>query len=354
MMRMLEQLRIVAYRSLRNLHVDRFGQMSLFVGGNNAGKTSVLEAIGLVARPMDPGQWVQTATNRDSSGPLIDGLWSLFQGNRALNLETDSQSSTGIDIRAVLDGNDRHLQARALASLEEWADVERGDAQTDALLRINVQVMAADGKPQVHQMEFSSTQRRMAVGYGVPLVRVFVVTPMTHRSTHQLVSHLSHVIDAGVKAKSIELLRMFDPDVTDVEISRPFGRAAIRVVHEKNGVVDLATFGDGMRRAFAMSVVLARARGGILLIDEIESTIHARLLDSVLPWLMRAAGEADVQMIATTHSLETIDALLAVDTDVDPEQVVTYHLRRAEGGHVCHRYDLAGLRALREEGLDIR
>ncbi|MFO0761097.1 MAG: ATP-binding protein [Byssovorax sp.] len=330
--------------------------MSLFVGANNAGKTSVLEAIGLVGRPGDPGQWVQTATNRDASGPVVDGIWSLFPGSTALTLEGREETSAAIEIAAELRGRRRALQAIAQAFVEEWTGIDPSgtEAQPEALVRVNAEVHVEDGKHIRHALEFFSKQRRINMPPSAPPIRVFTITPYTHRSTQQLIVHLSHAIDEGVKAKSIELLRMFDPDVSDVVISRPFGRDAIRVMHEKKGVVDLATFGDGMRRAFAMSVALTRASGGLLLIDEIESTIHARALGTVLPWLVRAAAEADVQIVTTTHSLEAIDAVIAALAKEANETVVAFHLKRTEAGHQCRRYDLEGLRDFREEGLDIR
>jgi hypothetical protein len=352
----LEELHVEAYRSLRGVKLEHLGRMNLLVGANNAGKTSVLEAIGLVARPLDPAQWVQTVTNRDASGPLIDGLWALFPETRALTLERGDETSSAISIHANFGEEKRHLRAYTLAFVEQWTDVDRvgAEPQAEAVVRIQAEVEASGARAIKHEMEFRSTPRRVPYGTGVPLVRVFVITPVTHLSTAQLIAHYSHVIDEGAKGKPLELLKLFDPGVTDVLISRPFGRDVIRVAHEKRGIVDLATFGDGMRRAFAMSIALSRASGGILLIDEIESAIHARLLGSVLPWLVRAAMEANVQIVATTHSLEAIDACLAAFADAAPETVITYHLRRTESGHVCHRYDLTGLRGLRDEGLDIR
>jgi hypothetical protein len=353
---MLEKLRVDAYRSLQEVRLEQLGRMNLIVGSNNAGKTSVLEAIGLAARPLDPSQWVQTASNRDATGPLVDGLWSLFPKSSVLTLDGTDETSKTISIRAHFGGTERHLRAHALAFVEQWTDVDRagGAPQNDAVVRIYAEVNEAKKKIS-HELEFWSSPRRATVGTGVVPIRVFTITPVTHRSTALLITHLSQAIDEGAKTKSVELLKMFDPGVTDVSISRPFGRDAIRIAHDKRGVVDLSSFGDGMRRAFAMSVALSRARGGILLIDEIESAIHARALDSVLPWLVRAAQEADVQIIATTHSLEAIDSVLGAFTSAAPETMITYHIRRADtGGHECRRYDLAGLRDLRDEGLDIR
>ena len=53
---------------------------TLLVGANNAGKSSILEAAGIVLRPPDPGQWVSAVRRRDSDMSLVDGIWSMFPG----------------------------------------------------------------------------------------------------------------------------------------------------------------------------------------------------------------------------------------------------------------------------------
>jgi len=351
----LVKLTIEAYRALREVELDGFGRMSLLVGGNNSGKTSVLEAIGLVARPFDPGQWVQTATNRDASGSLLDGLWGLFPESRAIALEVGETRSSALDIRADIGGSSRRFRAWAHVFVEQWADMAPGgvNAEVDAEVQIRAEVEIPGRPKQEHLMGFHSKPQRVPVGAGVAPLRVFAVTPVTHRSTTQILTHLSQAINLGVKEQAVGLLREFDDSVQDVMISRSIDRDAIRVDHKTKGIVDLSTFGDGMRRAFAMSLALVRASGGILLLDEIESAIHARALRSILPWLLSAAEATDVQIIASTHSLEAIDAVLAAFEGADTG-VTAYYLRRTDKGHSCRRHDLPSLRDLRSEGLDVR
>lgn len=353
----LTKLEIRAYRSLRDVELAGFGALNLLVGGNNAGKTSILEAIGLLARPFDPGQWVQTVTSRDATGSLLDGLWSLFPGSTAAVLEAGQADSTPIDMRGEFGRESRHLTASARLEMEQWADIDSAGAEghIEANVQVNANVEMQDASSHAHSMDFYSAaaKRRVSASTAVRSFRAFSVSPMLHRSTWQLVGHLSHAIDTGVKERSVEILSMFDPDVKDVLISRSIDRDTIRVDHAKKGMVDLSTFGDGMRRAFAMSLALTRASGGILLVDELESAIHTQALDSILPWLAQAAGVADVQIVATTHSLEAIDAVIGAVAESE-SGLVTYYLRSTDAGPVCTRYDLAGLRDLRAEGLDIR
>jgi hypothetical protein len=83
------------------------------------------------------------------------------------------------------------------------------------------------------------------------MYRVFTVTPATHYSTKALVEHLSRVVDEGKKQLAVELLQVFDKDVEDLDVIASLGREAVRVTHRTRGVVDLASFGDGMRRSAA-------------------------------------------------------------------------------------------------------
>jgi ABC-type branched-subunit amino acid transport system ATPase component len=351
----ISELHVEGYRSLRDVTVDGMGRINLLIGGNNAGKTSILEAIGLIARPLDPTQWIQTVTSREFSGSVLDGLWGMFPASKVIDLSGTDTKSNPMVIRALCGKSSRTMSVRATVFAEQWTDVEqasRAESQTDAFVQIegNAQV---DDKFVDCSMDFHAKPKRIYVDKEFPSLRVFTITTATHRSTEQLIRYLSRAINSGVKKQLVQLLKLFDSAVKDVMISRAIDRDAIRVDHEERGIVDLSTFGDGMRRAFAMSSALLMASDGILLIDEIESGLHAQALDSVLPWLSSAAKMADVQIVATTHSLEAIDAVISAFAN-DTEGVTTYFLRKTKIGHFCARHDLAALRNLRAEGLDIR
>ena len=53
-----------------------------------------------------------------------------------------------------------------------------------------------------------------------------------------------------------------------------------------------------------------KAKDGVLLIDEIETAIHFSALGKVYKWLVESCERLNVQLIATTHSLEALDAIL--------------------------------------------
>lgn len=341
----LQTLSLVAYRGITDLALERLTPISLVVGDNNAGKSSILEAAALVLRPPDPGQWVQVARNRDIDMALVDGLWGMFPGGAALQLEDGPQQSQPMKLAARLDGKERAVTAQCLAS-QRW-DVSNDDSEV--MLRVTLEI---DGQgPQA--MEFGKSPTAWA--QRVTVFRAFTVTPLTHRSTRTLVEHLSRAVDEGKKPLAIHLLQLFDPAVEDIEVSTSLGREAIRVTHAVRGIVDLSSFGDGMRRAAALALAITRATHGVVLVDEIEAGIHHSVLRRVLSSLFAAAAESQVQILATTHSLEAVDAIIAAAEAVGVDDSLSaYYLKRLNGQPDIRRYDHGKLRRLREGGLDIR
>ncbi|MBK9258461.1 MAG: ATP-binding protein [Polyangiaceae bacterium] len=320
--------------------------LTLIFGANNSGKSTVLEAAALALRAPDPGQWVQVARHRDMDMPLSDGLWSLFPGGAAMRLEDGPQQSEALVIDAKLTGTGhRRVEARCLAS-ESWD----GDPTSEAVLRLELRI---DGKA-AQTMEFRRGARISQWPVG-KAYKVFTVTPATHRSTKALVEHLSRVVDEGKKHVAVEVLQLFDTDVEDIDVIASLGREAVRVTHRQRGVVDLASFGDGMRRATALSLALVRASRGLLLIDEIEAGIHHALHEKVFDKLFAAAHDLNVQILATTHSLEAIDATLTCIEKAGREDgFCAYWLTRSNATPEARRYDHEKLSALRDGGLDIR
>jgi AAA15 family ATPase/GTPase len=163
------------------------------------------------------------------------------------------------------------------------------------------------------------------------------------------------VVDEGKKQLAVHLLQVFDPDVEDLDVIASLGREAVRVTHRTRGVVDLASFGDGMRRSATLALALTRAAQGVLLIDEIEAGIHHTVLRQVLGRLLEAAATSAVQILATTHSLEAVDAVLGcTDESGATASLSAFWVKRENGKHQARRYDFEKLCRLREEGLDIR
>jgi len=147
------------------------------------------------------------------------------------------------------------------------------------------------------------------------------------------------------------VLKLFDSNIIDIEIlSTRMTRATISIKHQVLGNTPLYIFGDGFKRALIMAITLMSIENGILLIDEIETSIHVSALSEIFSWLVKTCQTREIQLFVTTHSLEAIDAMLEAINDKD--DIVGFKLNKE--GLPPQRFTGDILDGLRERGLDVR
>ncbi|HMA06921.1 MAG TPA: AAA family ATPase, partial [Ramlibacter sp.] len=131
---------------------------------------------------------------------------------------------------------------------------------------------------------------------------------------------------------------------------------AVMYLRDRNaGLLPLEAFGDGIRRILLIASAITAARNGMLLIDELETAIHISALGNAFRWMVNACEANNVQLFATTHSLEAIDSLLAADETPAREDIVGYRLEATGQTITVRRYGEDLLRRLRmERGVEVR
>jgi energy-coupling factor transporter ATP-binding protein EcfA2 len=390
-------IRIDGFRGIRGLTLDGCGPLNLLVGGNNSGKTSVLEALLLLTDPMDVDQW-EAAVELRRTWPFVDyrfrtdgmdrldALTWLFPhvageaGPLRLHA-TSSRSTTSVEAsverivgtpprQAVFDDTgliEGGPYSMGVGRLREEPDPYPADGIVIDMTVAGpqAQINGFSGSPQPYRMVLwesgRASRRRVRRASGRAWPSAFA-TPISHRSDGYLTSRVGRLIRAKTKDEAVALLQMLDKKLRDLVLVTPEepdesrgslprrGRAAtLHVEHADAGLVPIHVLGDGTRRAIHFATLVTElGEGGLLLIDEIESGIHTAVLRGVFSWLARACRDRGVQMFATTHSLEAVDSLL--EAVPDPE-VVLYRFKNGE----ARRYEGDLLRIARfEMGQEVR
>ena len=182
------------------------------------------------------------------------------------------------------------------------------------------------------------------------------LAPYAHRNSPQNLRRLTEASKIGGRDELDALLRELDPRISGVEIitSEDGLRPKIAIRTRAGGLMPLGVLGDGIRRALSIALALRTAKNGILLIDEIEAALHVKALDRVYRWLDEAVKSLNVQVFATTHSLEAIDAIIRNKEPNSQSDLSGYAIDPTENGGV-KRYTGGMLsRLVHERGLDIR
>jgi hypothetical protein len=73
--------------------------------------------------------------------------------------------------------------------------------------------------------------------------------------------------------------------------------------------IPIGSMGDGMWRMMAMAIAITQCKGGVLLVDEIDTGLHYTVMSDMWKLIYGAARELDVQVFATTHSSDCIKSL---------------------------------------------
>jgi AAA15 family ATPase/GTPase len=85
----------------------------------------------------------------------------------------------------------------------------------------------------------------------------------------------------------------------------------------------IRSLGDGMQRVLGIALALVNAKDGLLLIDEIENGLHYSTQPDLWRLIFQLAGKLNVQVFATTHSWDCIEAFQeAAQEDVQEEGVL--------------------------------
>ena len=182
------------------------------------------------------------------------------------------------------------------------------------------------------------------------------LTPYSYQINRIQVRYQSRNVFDHRKGLVLDLVQKFDREIEGINVASFRGeRPAIYLSHRRLGPMPLSVFGDGIRRAVLLATILPTLKdGGLLLIDEIETGIHVSALERVFAWLTKAARDFRVQIVATTHSLEAVDAIALSAPEGQPD-LVTFHLDQTEQETRVKRIDgELLLRLRRERGLDVR
>ncbi len=328
---MLTSLEMAGYRGFRQYRVAGLARVNLLVGRNNCGKTSILEAVHLLASGADPEVLAEIAERR---GEVLAGT----PAHRGYRVETtltptcahffhghDFARNSDFTISGDFEGGRRSTTVGVLREIDRATEQESGESTKDGSGGPSLHIT---NKPEKRQRNIipvteegalsgirtRSTERSVRVGSGNGPSAVFV-TPES-----LMPRSMSHVWNEVVKERKessvIGAMRILEPELEDIVF--PAGDAAYisggpaGILAGFRGMqrrVPLGSQGEGMRRLLAIALALSHARGGMLLIDEIDTGLHYSIMGDMWRLVVETAQQSDVQVFATTHSLDCVRGL---------------------------------------------
>jgi AAA15 family ATPase/GTPase len=313
----IKDLKIKAFRGILDLKLENLGEINIFAGINNSGKTSILEAIRLLESPLDVFNAVRVSRQREYLGS--------FSNDRPVYLEPFINMfnlKDGANVIALSGRTNEHeFSLKIVGSIEKrlMGTEEITKQKSDRFNRLSIPTpdmitgevdffsgtikYMEDGKEYEENVSFSqldnlfedkSKKRGVNIVYLSPISHIFWGEP------------LFKTIKEGFKSEIVKLLRIFDPQIKGFEVIKDIPY----IEHETLRPMPLSTYGDGLKKVLLFATSIIQAKDGILLIDEIETAIHISAFKKIFDWFVRSCHDYNVQVFAATHSQEAIDAIL--------------------------------------------
>ena len=349
-MKHLTRFDVKGFRGIRNLTLRNLSTVNLLVGDNNCGKTSVLESMMLLTNLESMYGTLLTSIIRDYN--VINANISEF--SKLYDMFPKSKLDTlTIEISGLL--NDIEYEYKVTGQVKKvLIDLNTDKYIKNPYVNIYKRMLNKLNKNQglnqtnnVETNEFHGTicnkannkivfEKEIELNKFLTLMdnklipkelNIDYVAPAEHLYGEYINNYIDNI---EYKKIVLDLLKIFDKNIENILYTKSdlSNELVPSIEHKLLGVMPLYTFGDGLKRVLLLANEVAKVRGGILLIDEIETAIHNKYLEDILNFLCVASKNLDIQIFATTHSIETIDALLKVqeydkNNDDDIVRIIT-------------------------------
>jgi predicted ATPase len=342
--KMLNSIHIEQFRAFKKLIVNDLERINLFVGKNNSGKTTILEAVEILVSGNNPATLAKCAMRRGEM---------LFQEEQERTNRSIAIShlfyghNCEIGASFNIEGKEEELPVSIKCEIDSADRKPNGESKDLFPDKYSVEPRAALVVSHSSQSEPTSFYLDGLGGISIDIIRrTKSQTDVNSRPT-SFVKTDAESIDLRAfwdsialteeESKVIEILKILDPQIERIAfLSRPpFYSSSFGGIYVKMKDIDsripLGSLGDGIRHLLIVSLAISRAPHGFVMIDEIDTGLHHSIMRDMWRVLIKTAERLDVQLFATTHSSDCLRSLARL-VNQEPDLCKGVRLHRVDIG----------------------
>ncbi|EAW37545.1 ATP/GTP-binding protein [Lyngbya sp. PCC 8106] len=354
---MLKTLKIENFRGFQSFELQSLGRVNLLVGENNSGKTSILEAIQfllcsrtnlepLFKTMIERGEYSLTRDNIRTETELE--IRHLFHGH---DIDIDSQFSI-----SSLDESDHKKVTISIHSIPSTSELEP-DSESDE--QLSYENLSANDSVELVKLGFNirwNSENQESENWERPLssngglsdryirmnrlrlsnkninsVTQFITS--SSLSIEMMIELFEDIVLTSEEKLVYEALQTIEPTIERIaSISSKIYRSSssrggfVVLLSDREQRIPIGSLGDGIWRMLGLSLALASVKGGVLLVDEIDTGLHYSTMSDLWKLIWEAAKKLDVQVFATTHNSDCWTSLASIASREDAtEDGITIH-----------------------------
>lgn len=317
---MIETVEIKNLRGIREGRIDGLTALSVLVGRNGCGKSTVLDALAMVAMPTaDVG--MAALRRRGTFDQQLGPRWLIRRGADAGSCTIGAAGGKSVCLSGrASDGDD----------VEFFVTDTSGPSQVIPPGGRATTAERAQASFVLHPSGGASGRTGASPRFPPQPANVRFIDMRSFAKTRIPPDELySEARTTGRKAPVLALVKSLVPGVEDLEILKIEGNPSLCLSYPDTAI-PLSLAGDGIRNVVLLAFELGAPPGTLILIEEPETHLHPGAMQKaaeamVLSVLPSASGAEPRQLVLATHSLEFIDALAQAAASLKVTDLLSVH-----------------------------
>lgn len=342
-----KDIEITNFRGFDHLKIEELSKVNVFVGANNVGKTSILEAafmlIGM-CNPMMPARinyWRSSLTNSS-----LDATRYFFHNIDFSNKPLLQAHTT--------DGERKMTFSPSLFVDSEATTGGTGHAGIKSI-NFNFSTSIDTSEYQCHTVLYADNngvlQQTIDESYKEEINCLYI---SSEKNDSNALSNFVTLVKRGKRQVVVEALQTFDPNIETIE-ALPDG--LYLQMHNLKELLPISMAGDGVRHVLNIISSIATENYNVVMIDEIDTGLHYSAHKSMWRAILEFVMKHNIQLFITTHNLECLQGLESVMEEAANYQHLTnvYNVAKTrKKGFQAYRYSYSELKEAINNEIEIR
>ncbi|WQU69914.1 ATP/GTP-binding protein [Helicobacter pylori] len=353
---MIQSVRIKNFKNFKDTQIDGFTKLNIITGGNNVGKSNLLEALYcLVGKSMHPCANLTEIYDNIRKEPLTSELKSLmFYGldtEKKIQITTtlDNNQTLDLQIKFIANEKQKVIESQIIPTVEHAQEFSRLNftlkKNNKEIYNDHLNITKIPNFPPIPNQSgynrqfknFEPSQLQKLLPFESATI---IPSDVAYRQAHMIQAVSKICSNNQLEEELNKHLNQFDNNIQSISFNTNNQlKLKVKNIKEK---LPLSAFGDGLKKYLHIVSAFMADNAKTIYIDEVENGLHFSRMKLLLRCVIDFINDnkdGNLQVFMTTHSQEFIEILDQVIREKDfAHQTKLFCLEQYDGSIVAEPY----------------
>ncbi|MGL2443268.1 AAA family ATPase [Helicobacter pylori] len=353
---MIQSVRIKNFKTFKDTQIDGFTKLNIITGGNNVGKSNLLEALYcLVGKSMHPCANITEIYDNIRKEPLTSESKNLmFYGldtEKEIQIVTtlDNNQTLDLQIKFIANENQKVIESQIIPTAEQTQMLSQLNftlkKNNEEIYNDHLNIAKVPNSPPIPNQSgynrqfknFDPNQLQKLLPFESAVI---IPSDVVYRQAHMIQAVSKICSNNQLEEELNKHLNQFDNNIQSISFNTNNQlKLKVKNIKEK---VPLSVFGDGLKKYLYIVSAFMADNAKTIYIDEVENGLHFSRMKLLLRCVIDFINDnkdGNLQVFMTTHSQEFIEILDQVIREKDfAHQTKLFCLEQYNGSIVAEPY----------------